>query len=63
MKDLTNSAINVLHYHAILMQVLCGKVTHQELKDEAKKLEDMGVPKEQVDLALFRVETIHNITV
>ncbi len=61
MNNLTYSCINVFHSHVILMQEVSGKVTHQELKAEAKKLKDMGIPKEQVDAALFRVETIHNI--
>ena len=61
MTNLTYSCINVLNSHAILLQSVCGKVTHQELKAEAKKLKDMGILKEQVDAALFRVETIHNI--
>jgi hypothetical protein len=63
LKDLTNSAIYVLHNHAVLMQLLCGEVKHQELEAEAAKLKELGVSKEQVDAALFRVETLHNIAV
>ncbi len=61
LKNLTNACINVLHSHAILIQEICGKVSHQELKAEAAKLKELGVSKEQVDAALFRVETLHNI--
>jgi hypothetical protein len=63
MKDLTNLAISALHLHATLMQEVYGKVPHLELVAEARNLVDMGIPKDQVDKALFRVENIHNISV
>ena len=63
MKNLTNLAISVLHSHATLMEELYGKVGHQELKAEARNLVDMGIPKDQVDKALFRVEYLHDIMV
>jgi len=63
MTNLTNSCITVLHSHVILMQEVYGKVSHQELLSEARNLKDMGIPTEQVDAALFRVETLHNIAV
>ena len=63
MLNLTHSCITILDSHANLLQEAYGKVPHQELKAEARKLEDIGIPKEQVDAALFRVETIHNIAV
>jgi|TARA_R110002074_G_scaffold399501_1_gene592820 hypothetical protein len=45
------------------MQEVYGKVPHLELVAEARNLVDMGIPKDQVDKALFRVENIHNISV
>jgi hypothetical protein len=62
-KNLTNLAISALHIHATLMQELYGDVRHLELVAEARNLVDMGIPKDQVDKALFRVENIHNISV
>ena len=63
MKNLTNLSIAILHTHATLMQELYGKIKHQELKAEARNLKDMGIPKDQVDKALFHVENMHNIAV
>jgi len=56
-------AISALHSYATLMQEINGKITHLELKSEAKNLIDMGVPADQVDQALFRIENIHNISI
>jgi len=63
MQNLTNSAILALHNHATLMQEVYGKITHSQLKSEARNLIDMGIPTDQVDYALFRVENIHNISI
>ena len=65
MENLTlfNLAVSALHTHASLMQEVYGKVPHLDLIAEARNLVDMGVPKDQVDIALFRVGTLHNITV
>jgi hypothetical protein len=63
MKNLTNLAISALHIHATLMQEVYGKVPHLELVAAARNLVDKGIPKDQVDKALFRVENIHNISV
>jgi hypothetical protein len=63
MKSLTNLSILALHTHATLMEEVYGKIPHLELVAEARNLVDMGIPKDQVDKALFRVENIHNISV
>lgn len=62
MKNLTNQAISVLLCRASLIKEANGKVTHAEMVAEAQKLVDMGVRKEHVDLALFKVENLNNVS-
>jgi hypothetical protein len=60
----TQAVALALYSHATLMKEVYGKITHSQLKSEARNLIDMGIPADQVDKALLRVEKdIHNISI